>query len=105
MSEVATGSDPIDRASKIAMFVKELGVPVAMLLILSFGGYQALSWVGENLLGPMVKDQRENNKELTSSLKSLTTSMEKLADESIKHSARLDTITNDIKEIRINQSK
>lgn len=97
--------DPIDRASKIATFTKELGVPVAMLLILSFGGYQALSWVGENLLGPLIKDQRENNKELTGAVTSLTKSMEKLADESVKHGAKLDVISNDIKEIRINQAK
>jgi hypothetical protein len=103
MTELA--NDPIDRASRIAMFVKELGVPVTMLMILSFGAYQSLSWVGENLLGPMIKDQRENNKELTGAVTSLVKSMEKLNDESAKHGAKLDTISNDIKEIRINQSK
>ncbi len=100
-----TDDEQMDKVSSFAKFVKELGVPVTMLCVLSFGGYQALTWVGENLLGPLVKDQREQNKELTSSLKSLTGSMEKLADESIKHGNRLDTISADIKEIRINQGK
>jgi hypothetical protein len=93
-------TNTIDKVSNAAKIIKELGVPVAMLMILSFGGYQAIAWVGENLLGPLVKDQRENNRELNGSLKSLTTSMEKLADESIKHGHRLDTISSDIKEIR-----
>ncbi len=100
----------VDSPEKVAAWskaVREIGVPVLMLAVMSFAMYQGATWIGNYVLIPtmednkkLVSEQVQSNQALLNSLNAITKNIQHQTDLNAENSKALTSMANDIKAIK-----
>jgi hypothetical protein len=111
-SVVQESSLPMDKYSVLIRLVRDLGVPILMLVVVSFALWQVASWIGANVLLPTLEDNKqlvsaqvEANKAMLASMQTITANIESQTRLNAENSAALQAMAADLQLIRVNTGR
>ena len=75
--------------------IKNLGVPTAILCVLTYGIWQAAGWASENVLKPLVQHQTKMMESLEDSSRQQTVALEKIQESIANQEELLEKVCKD----------
>lgn len=107
MTTALANADP-EKVSAWGKVIRDIGVPILMLIAMSFAMYQGGLWIGQNILVPTLKkneelitSQMKSNEALLISLHQITESIKTQTESNKANTDSIIRMANDISAIRV----
>lgn len=103
---------PMDSMSVATRVIRDLGVPIAMLIVVSYALWTGANWIGQHVLLPTMEDNKalvdvqvKTNDAMVASLQTITKNIEAQTELNHNNSKALESMAGELRVIRENTGK